>query len=159
LTDVSFANNTAQGGDTSGAAQLGGSAGAGMGSRSIGGGAGGLGNVGGGDDQDCTAAIPGADTQNRRDIGSRGLGTAGGGLGRSGGGAGGSQNGSTFIPGGFGGGRGYVNGGGGAAFGAAVFVRDGGTLALHATRAQAMSGGQLIAGVGKNGVSGGTDEQ
>src|SRR6185312_50721 len=92
--------------------------------------------------------------------GGYGVGNGGsGGFGGGGGGTGGSENGSTFVAGGFGGGRGYINGGAGAAFGAAMFVRDGGTLTLHARHAQSISGGHVIAGVGNNGLLGGTDLQ
>ncbi|HZP65027.1 MAG TPA: choice-of-anchor Q domain-containing protein, partial [Rudaea sp.] len=79
-TDVLFASNTAQGGDSSTEGSVGGTAGGGMRSRAVGGAGGGLGDTGDGDGADCTLA-PAGDTVDGRGIGASGSGTAGGGFG------------------------------------------------------------------------------
>ncbi len=84
LTDVVFAGNTAQGGDSSSSAVLGGTGGGGMGSRAVGGAGGGLGNIAGGDGQDCKASLAGVDGQDGRGIGASGSGATGGGFGGTG---------------------------------------------------------------------------
>ena len=84
LTDVVFAGNAAQGGDSSSSAVLGGTGGGGMGSRAVGGAGGSLGIVPGGDGQDCQSALAGVDGQDGRGIGASGSGNTGGGFGGTG---------------------------------------------------------------------------
>ncbi|MDR3388878.1 MAG: choice-of-anchor Q domain-containing protein [Rudaea sp.] len=118
LTNVNFANNTAQGGDSSSDANLGGSGGGGMGSRAVGGAGGGLGAISGGNGQDCQAMLAGVDGQDGRGIGASGSGNAGGGFGGSGlGQVSARQNFNLgyFSGGNLGGSSGGIGGGGGVA--------------------------------------------